>query len=190
MKAACFLLLMIIAAVLLQGASFASQSNSPPQQLPSQSREKSASGSSESQKDGQVRSEKNQTGTEDSDAGQNTPERGTRHVTQRRPNQSHTKLAPSHQVHSGKTPVASILQPQTLEKGAGSHQTGSSTSSSAPTRAINYRRTPVPPAAVAVNGQQFKSSRDPGARLATSGGPLTTARGTAAINGTNMKRRP
>jgi hypothetical protein len=188
MNTARFLFLMTVGAVLLQGTSLASQSNSVPQQTPSQSREAS---SSEGQKDGQVRGEKNQTGAGDSDVGQNSPERRTRHVTQRRPNQSHARPAPlSHQVRSGKTPVTSSLRPETLENGMGFHQMGSTTSNGIPNKTINHHGAPVASPTGAINGQQFKSPRDPGARLASSGGPLTATRGTAAINGTNMKRKP
>lgn len=189
MKTTRFLFLTAVAAVLLQGTSLASQSNSVPQQTPSQSRE--ASDSSEDQKDGQVRSEKNQTGAGDSDVRQNSPERRTRHVTQRRPNQSHARPAPlNHQVGSGKTAAASSLRPETLENGMGFYQMGPTTSNGIPNKTINHHGAPVPSATGAINGQQFRSPRGPGARLASSGGPLTATRGTAVINGTNMKRKP
>jgi len=188
MKTPRFIFLMIVWAVLLQGTTLARQSNSASQQTPSQSRE--TSDSSHGLKDGQVRSEESQTGAGDSDVGQNSPERGTRHVTQRRPSQSHAKPVPSHQVRSGRTPTASSLRPETLENGIGSHRLGSSSSSGVPNRTVSHRTAPAPTATVAVNGQQFKNSRDPGARLTSSEGPLTAARGTAAINGTNMKRKP
>lgn len=185
-----FLFLTTVGAVLLQGTSLASsQSNSVPQQTHSQSRE--ASDSSEDQKDGQVRSEKNQTGAGDSDVGQNSPELRTRHVTQRRPNHSLVRPAPlSHQMHAGKTPVANSLGPEKLENSMGFHQMGPTTSNGFRNKTINHHTTLIPSAAGAINGQQFKSPRDLGARLASSGGPLTATRGTAVINGTNMKRKP
>lgn len=189
MKTTRFLFLTTVGAVLLQGISLASQSNSVPQQTHSQSRE--ASDSSEGQKDGQVSREKNQTGAGDSDVGQNSRERRTSHVTQRRPNQSHARLAPlNHQVRSGKTAVASSLRPETLENGMGFHQMGSTTSNGIPNKTINHRGAPIPSPTGAIKLQQFKNTRDPGARLASSGGPLTATRGTAVINGTNMKRKP
>jgi len=181
--------LMTIGAVLLQGTSYGRQSNSASQQTPSQSRE--TTHSSEGQKDGQVRGETNQTGAGDSDVAENSPERRTRHVTQRRPKQSHARpAAPHHQVRSGRTPVASSLRPETLENGMGFHQMGSTTSNGIPNKTINHHGSPVPSPTGAINGQQFKSPRDPGARLASSEGPLTATRGTAVINGTNMKRKP
>ena len=73
---------------------------------------------------------------------------------------------------------------------AAQQQTGLKAVAAVSSKAASHRSVPVPPATVAVNGQQFKSSRDPGARLASSGGPLTAAKGTAAINGTDMKRKP
>jgi hypothetical protein len=190
MKTARFFFVMMIAVVLLPGTNLASQSNSVRQPTPSQSRE--ASDSSERQKGGQVSSGKNQTGAGDSDVGQNSPERRTGHVTQRRPNQSGARPASvSHQVRSGKTPVARNLRPETLENSMGSsHRMGSTTSNGISSKTINHHSAPIPLPTSALNGQQFKSPRDPGARLASSGGPLTAARGTAVINGTNMKHKP
>ena len=188
MKTARFLFLMMIAAVLLRGTSFARQSSSASQQTPAQSRQ--TSDSPEGQKDSQIRIEKNQTGAEESDRGQVSPKPGTRHVPQRRPAQSHTKPAPGHQVHSSRTPAVSSPGPVTLENGMGFHHLASATLSGSPNKTVSHRSAPVPPATVSVNGQQFKSARDPGARLASSGGPLAAARGTAAISGTNMKRKP
>ena len=183
-----FLFAMIVAAVLLPETSLASQSTSVPQQSPSQSRE--TSGSSEAQTDSQVGREKNQTGAGHSDVGQNNPEPGTRHVIQPRPNQSHVKPALGHQVRSDRTPVARSLRRETLENGVSFHQMESTTSSGVPNKTVSHYSAPVPAATVAVNGQQFRNTRDPGARLAVSGGSLSATRGTAAINGSNMKRKP
>ena len=188
MKTARFLFLMMIAAGWLRGTGFASQSNSASQQTPSQSRE--TSDSPEGQKDGQVRSEKNKMGAGNSDVGQDSPEHKTKHLTQSRPNQSHAKPAPSHQVCSVKTLATSNLRTQMPENGQGFQQKGSPASTGISNRVGNHHSVPVPPPTVAVNGQQFRNPRDPGARLASSGGPLTATGGTAAINGTNIKRKP
>ena len=182
------LLMMMIGALLLQSPSLASEANSVPQQTPSQGRE--TSDSSEGLKDGQVRGEENQPGAGDSDVRQNTFARGTRRRTQRRPNQSHAKPAPSHQLRSGNTQVANGLRSETLGNGLAFQRLGSLTSSGVPNKTGSRHIAPVSPATVAVNGRQFESSRDPGARPASIGGSLTAARGTAAINGTNMKRKP
>jgi hypothetical protein len=48
----------------------------------------------------------------------------------------------------------------------------------------------VPSWGDSVNGLQFRNSRNPGSHLAGGGGPATIARGTAVINGTDVKRRP
>jgi len=184
------MLLMMSGAVWLRGAGFARQSNATPQPTPSQSGQKTVSDQlHDSNSDRQVQDEKH-AGNGDEDRALNSPAHGTSHVTQPRPNQSRTTLAPRHQARPGKTPVASGLLAETLEDGIGFHQTGSTRSSGVPNRTVNPRSVSVPPPTVAVNGQQFKSSRDPGARLASSGGPLAATRGTAAINGTNMKRKP
>jgi len=188
MKTARFLLLMIIAAALLRGTGFARQSNSAPQPTPSQSRETSARDSSAGQKDGQAGSEKNQTGAGDSAVGKNNPGRESRHVSRRRPKQANA--APSHQVHSARTPVAGSPRTAMFESGMGFHPMGSTTSSGGPNKTVNHRNAAVPPATGGLNGQQFKSSRDPGARLASSGGPRTATGGAAVINGTGMKRKP
>jgi hypothetical protein len=55
---------------------------------------------------------------------------------------------------------------------------------------VTRRQSPTPARAIAVNAQQTKSSRDPGAHMAVSGGPANSTHGTAAISGTNMKRKP
>ncbi|MGB7131710.1 MAG: hypothetical protein WBD59_12920, partial [Candidatus Sulfotelmatobacter sp.] len=72
----------------------------------------------------------------------------------------------------------------------GPREISSKTAVPVPSQAVSHRSLSTPSSAVSVNGQQFKNSREPGAHLAISGGPLTAARGTAAINGTNTKRRP
>jgi hypothetical protein len=68
-------------------------------------------------------------------------------------------------------------------------QTSLKNAVSVPGQAVSHRGLSAPSPAVSVSGQQFKNSRDPGAHLAISGGTMTAARGTAAINGTNMKRK-
>jgi hypothetical protein len=66
----------------------------------------------------------------------------------------------------------------------------SGTSTAAPSKPRSYRSSSAPVSSFAVNGQQFRNSRDPGAHLAVSGGPANSTRGTAAINGSDFKRRP
>ena len=190
MKAMRFFLLMFIGAGLLQGTSLASQPNSASQQTPAPRSEASAGDSSDAKKDGQVRSERDQTGVGDSGGERNSPERGTRHLRQHRLNRSDAKPAPTYQVRPGKTPATNNLRSEMAGNSKGFQQRGSTPSIGLPHKMVNDRSVPVPPPTVAVNGQQFKNSRDPGARLTVSGGPLTATRGTAAINGTDMKRKP
>ena len=186
MKTAPFFFLMIVGAILLQASSPA-QSDSAPQPTASQNGKKSAGNQ---RKDAEVRDEKNQTRSGKVDEDQGPSARLKRSATKRRPSAGHSKPFPSHQSRPAKTPLASHLRSATPENGIGFHFTGSDTSSGVPSKTVSHRSAPLTPPAVAVNGQQFKTPRDPGAHLASSGGPLTTTRGTAAISGTNMKRKP
>jgi len=188
MKTARFFFFMMIAAVLLQDRSFARQSDSASQPTPSQSRK--TNDSSESKQDSQVRGEGIQTGVEGSNGEHKSLDGGTRNVRQRHPSRGRVKPGPGHQVRSGKTAAASGVRPETPGNGMGFHLTGSATSSRVANKTVSHRSVSAPSPAVSVNGQQFKGARDPGARLASSGGPPTAARGTAVINGTNMKRKP
>jgi len=57
-------------------------------------------------------------------------------------------------------------------------------------RTVSRNNVTHPSPAAFLSGQQFKNSRDPGARMAASGGGATAARGTASIDGTGMKPKP
>lgn len=185
MKTARLPLLMILATLLLPGTSRASQVASAPQQAPSQSSEKSAN----DQKNGAVRSEKDQAQSGESEVDKPLAS-VTRAKTKHAPTMSHSKPAQSHRPRPARTPTTN--SPRTAAPGniAALKQTGSRVVTPVPKRAVSQRGPSAPPSVVSVNGQQFKNSRDPGARLAISGGPLTAARGTAAISGTNMKHKP
>ena len=179
MKTARFLflmLMMMIGAGLLQGESLALQSNSASQQTPSQSREQS---DSHQQKNGEARGEKEQ--PPPAQAGEGPPPAGALKTGKRRPRTNYSKPVSSHQLRPANTPTGGITRLQ---------QTASNAVTTVPSKAVNRHSVPAPPPAASINGQQFKSSHDPGAHLASSGGPLTATKGTAAINGTNMKRKP
>jgi len=182
MKIARWVFLTMIAVSLLQDTSVASQASPASQQTPSQSGHPSAG---DQQKNGEVRDENGQVGAEEPDERAKGPA-GVSKSAEHRPRASYSKPVSRHQ-HPA---AAGNARPATLENGMAFHHVGSTTSSAVPNKTVNHRSIPAPSAAVSVNGQQFRSARDPGARLAVSGGPLTATRGTAAINGSNMKRKP
>jgi hypothetical protein len=191
MKKARFLFVMIFWAVLAQGASFGSQSGQAREQTGSQSDEKSANNSSpDGSKDPKAHGQKDQTGEYSlSDENQKSfaaVEAGTPKV---RKAVNQAKPAPR-QLRSAKTPTANNLPKETPRNTLDSRQTSSTMPSQAPNKPLKHTAMPVPPPTVALNGQQFKNSRDPGARMATSGGSANSARGTAAINGSDIKRKP
>ena len=184
------LLPMVFWAVLVGAASFGSRSIQAQEPTPSQSNEKSASNSSpDGSKDNQVRGQENQMGEYPDRNGKGfaTAKIGTRN---RHPAANHVKPAPSRQLRSAKTPTAKDLQTAALQNVPGSYQTSPSLSSNGQGKTIRHSSLVAHPSTVALNGQQFKNSRDPGAHMATSGGPANSTRGTAVINGSDMKRKP
>jgi hypothetical protein len=182
MKKTRFFFAMIFWALLVHGASFGGQSGEAPQQTPSQSGEKSANSGSP---DG---SRGTQTG------GENENEKAfpasRQGALKHRPFASHVNQGPTRQLHSGKTPTANNLRTKTPRSTLDSHQTSSTVPSEVPNKPPRHAGIPVPPPTAALNGQQFKNSRDPGARMATSGGSANSPRGTAVIDGSAMKRKP
>jgi len=182
MKKARFLFGMIFWALLVPGASFGSQSGKAPEQAPSQSGEKSANSASPGgSKDGQAR------GESENEQGFPISRQGT---PRRRPSTSHANPGPSRQLRSAKTPTANNLRTETPGKTLDSHQTSSTMPSGVPNKPPKHAGILVPPPSAALNGQQFENSRYPGARMATSGGSVNSRRGTAVINGTEIKRKP
>jgi len=180
MKSAPFLFSLIIAAALLQGTGLAAQASPAPQPAISRSKEKSADQHTE-----EIGNEKDQARTTETDEKQAQPADVTRTATEHRASALHSIPLPSHHARPAKT----LTKNSTRTNASGSVASmGSKEATSIPSKMVN-RRSPVPSSAVSVNGQQFKNARDPGARLALSGG-LTAPKGTAEINGTNMKRRP
>jgi hypothetical protein len=185
MKMARFFFVLMIAAVLLLGPSLAQEGDHPSQQVVSRNGEKSA----DQQKD-EAGNDEDHTRAKPAGETQEQSATITRSATKARPSVSHSKPAPTYRARSVRKPTAN--SPRNDEPGsiAPVEQMGSKTVSNIPNKAVSRRSPSVPSSAVSVNGQQFKSSRNPGAHLAASGGPATTARGTAAINGTEMKRKP
>lgn len=185
------LLPMMFWAVLVGGASFGSQSGQAQERTSSRSGEKLAKDSSpDGSKDTQARGQKDQMG-EYLVENEKRFAASKKSTPKRRPAASHAKLAPSRHLGSGKTPAAANnLQTETPRNVLDSHQTGSTMSSQVPNKPLKHPSMTVPPPTMALNGQQFKNSRDPGARMATSGGSANSTRGTAVINGSDIKRKP
>ncbi len=176
-------LFMMIVAALLPTANLAAQASSAPQQATSPS-EKSAG----QQKD-DVRNDKDQPGTKEAGENQKASADMTRTTTKRRPSTSQSGAVITRQAHLRKMPAMSNSQTNAPAGVTSPVQTQSNAPTNIPNKAVSHRPS-APASPVPANGLQFRNTRDPGARLASSGGPLTVARGTAAINGTNMKRKP
>jgi hypothetical protein len=110
-------------------------------------------------------------------------------TTKHRSSAIHYKPVPKHKARQAKMHTMNSLRSDTL-RSVTPLQMASRAAINTPKQAVSRRSQSVLPSAVSVNGQQRKNSRSPGARLTASGGPATIARGTAAINGTDMKRKP
>jgi hypothetical protein len=185
MKQARLLLPMLFWTVVMPGTNFAAaQARPAPQHAIPQSSEKSA----DQQKD-QVGNEKNQASAKEADENQAQSADVARTTAKRHPSASHSKPVQARQARPAKITTNS---PRTDTPGrvAPLEQTSSKRVTNIPNKAISHHSSSASPSVVSVNGQQFKNSRDPGARLAASGGPVTSPRGTAAISGTGMKHRP
>jgi len=186
MKMVHFFFVMMVAAVLAPGTSLARQAH-PSQQAPSQSVEKS---DSNYQRDVEVRDGNDQTRSREADQVSKGSAYPAKTTIKSRSTTIHSQPGVSHPRRLNKTPTAIGSRIDTSRTVTGPQETSLRTPIPVPTQVVSHRNLSAPSSAVSLNGQQFKNSRDPGARLAVSGGPLTSSRGTAAINGTNMKRKP
>ncbi|HXW91191.1 MAG TPA: hypothetical protein VEK33_11650 [Terriglobales bacterium] len=186
MRKARLLFVMILFALLTRGTGWASQSKQAPEQPALPSDETSLNKSSP---DTQIHGPNEPTDKYSDENHRSFAARkdGTR---QHRPAAGHAKPAPSRPLRSGKTSAANDLRTGTPRNVLDSHQTGSAKSPAIPNKLLPRRGMPVPPPTVALSGQHFKNSRDPGARMASSGGPASATRSPAALNGTNMKPKP
>jgi Sperm antigen HE2 len=189
MKTARFFVVMMSAAVLLPGTSLARQADHSSRQAPSQSGDKSGS---DYQRDVEVRDENGQTRSGEADQVSKRSANLAKTTTKRPSSTIHSEPAVSHPRRLNKTggPAMSGARVDTPGIVTGPQRTNLKTAVPIRNQAVSHRSLSAPSSAVAVNGQQFKNSHDPGAHLTISGGPLTALKGTAAINGTNMKRRP
>jgi hypothetical protein len=180
-----FIFRLIVVAAVTQGSGFARESEAVAQTA-AQVPEKSASDSPREQKAVAVREDKKTSPVE-------LDRELTGTVRPKKQNskfqaQSKRKTGP---VHRSQMVGASSNVPARTSA-VDSNATGSGTIHAVVGQSTGNRKasTPSPSPSVAVNGQQFRNPHDPGARLASTGGPLTASRGTAAINGTNIKRKP
>lgn len=192
MKTTRFFFLMILWAALMHGTSFARPTSQASEPRPSQSRSRTVSvRPSDSNDENQVRGENDQTGSERADQDLNVPARATKAISEHRASGSHPKQLPNHQARSVKVQATKGLRTDAPATAVDPRQTGASKSVPVPNRMLSNRSLLVrAPAVAALSGQEFKNARNPSASLAISGGPANSTRNTAAINGTNMKRKP
>jgi hypothetical protein len=185
MKTAKILLATIFWAVITRGACVGLQSA----QAPSMNHQTVAGEGAKGNENTQAQTGKDEA-VNSPDRSQTAPASPARTAAKGRTVVRPTKPAPSHPVSSAKKPAnESLPAANTLADQPKSHPTGSSTSTGSPHKTVNPRSAPVPSYAESLNGQQFKNSRVPGSRMASAGGPANSTRGTAAINGSDMKRK-
>jgi hypothetical protein len=189
MKKARFLFVMILLAVLVDGASLGAQSSQVREQTAATSDDKSANSAPAGNNDTQARGEKNQT-AEYSSSNNNRKSFAAAKAGIHRPAISQAKSSQGRQLRSPKTPAAKDLPTELPQNVRDPHLPGPTLSSNVPDKTVRHSSPRPPSSTVALNGQQFKNSRDPRARMVSSGGPANSMRGTAVINGSDMKRKP
>ncbi len=179
MKRTCLLFVLIIASVLLPGTSLARQGDHPSPGVPSQSNEKSNA----QQKDNLANAKASPNVADVKEHPADVTQTPARHPSSVR----HSKPVPINRAHPAKTPTKKSARTDATGSVASPEPVRSNAQRYIPNTAVSVHRPATPSPAVSVNGQQFRNSRRPGARLVANGAPATTARGTAAINGTDMK---
>jgi len=186
MKKARFLFGMILWAMLTHGTGWARQQEQPALR----GEEKSLYHSSpDGSQDTETHGPKEQT-DKYSDENQERLAAHKEGTRQRRPASGYAKPAPSRQLRSAKTPAANDLRTEMPRDVVDAHQTNSTGSFAVPNKPLRHPSTSVPPPTVGLNGRQFKNSRDLGGRMASSGGPATSTKSTAGLNGTNLRPKP
>jgi len=179
MRRAQFVFVMAIGAVLLPGTGFAGPSNQVPE--PALSHDTSPDRSKD-----RTAGEKDQTGNYLNDNQKTLPGRKAG-VPEHRPVGVGAK--PAAHPRSGKPPAVNDPRSETGRNVRDSNPTSSTRTSDLPDKTLRHPSGPVPAPTVAIDGQQFRSSRDPGARMTSSGGPANATR-SRVINGTGMKPKP
>ena len=178
----------MIAAVLLPGTSLARQADHSSQQAPSQSGDKSGSELSE-----RCRTPGRKWPGSFGEKLITISKRSaslTKTTTKRPSSTIHSQPAVSHPRRLNKTPATNGARIDTPGIVTGPQRTGSKTASPSQTKRSAMAACRLPSSHVAVNGQQFKNSRDPGAHLGNQRRAPDFSGGTAVINGTDMKRKP
>lgn len=112
----------------------------------------------------------------------------TRAVSRRRLGENHPIHSPNEQARSGQKRDAN-RRANTPGTATDFRQIGSNKSTGVPDRMFNRRPLPRPPAGSAVSGQ-FKNAHNRASGLAIIGGPASSTRSAAAINGTSINRKP
>jgi hypothetical protein len=187
MKVRAFLFLMLIWAAsvygTVYGAGLAQRVESPS----SASREDNGPDPTrEATKDGQLRGGGGQTGGGYLNEQRNAPKQGTKGLPKQRPSEGRPPA--SDPLRFGKTQANHNSRMDAHGNGLGSLRS-STPSAGGPDSLVNHSHRSVrPPAAAAGNGQPFRHAHSTGASLAISGGPANSTRGTAVINGTDMRK--
>jgi hypothetical protein len=197
MRKARILLPVIFWAVSALGAGIAIPCVQAQGQIPSQSSEKSANsgspvGNPNASNNNESRGQADQT-SKSSDENKQGPAAVKKSAPKPRPIASHAKPLQNRQQNRQLRPsnasTPNNFQTETPQIIRDSHQTSSTAAAEIPNKPVKHSSAPVPPPTVSLNGQQLKNSRDPGARMASSGGPSNSTRGTAVISGSNIKRK-
>jgi hypothetical protein len=175
---------LFVLAVLLLRTSRAQEADHASQQVHPQSGEKSAD-----QRKEEVRNDKDKARPNPDDEAQAQLAAVTCSTTKPHPSASHSKPVSTSRARPVKKPRAN--SPRIADPGscASLEPMGSKADTKISNNVVSRHSPSIPSSAVSVNGQQFRNFRDFGAHLAASGGPAIT-RGTAAINGTDVKRKP
>lgn len=172
MKTTCLALLMIGCTALIHGTSYAS---SPKPAMQEQSPESSTKRPGSD----------HPTDTASAENGQRT----RRRISDKKQSQSRvspTKVNRPRQLRQ----LRNGRERSRPESGMNVHQTSTSKPVAGATRIANHPTVPVHrEGAAALNGTQFRDSRNRGAAPAIIGGTASATKGTAAINGTRINRR-
>jgi hypothetical protein len=184
MKTPKFLFAMMAWAALVHGASLGQSGQLSAQEAASG--EKSSTEAPHN-KDGQDVSDKDQA---DGHMDHKTPVARSKGATKTHAAIHSAKPALSHPAQSANTVKEESLRSSTPFNGMDFRPTGSTPSSSVPTRTVKRSGPSATASNAALTGQQFKNLRSPGARLASTGGPANSTHNTGAINGSDVKHRP
>jgi hypothetical protein len=198
MKITRFLFASLFVAGLMPEAGFGYSFAQVVQEASSRNAETATSTAADGQKEAQAPNGKTQA-SGNPDGKSTTSKSISKTKIKRGPIVSPAKPAPIHrQARSANAPMANNLPPAATENALHS-QTAPSTAASNTSAAIphktqsyqqSYQKTSASASAFSINGERFKNSRQPGARLAINGGPSGSTHGAAAINGSDMKRKP